>query len=79
MTEMGYILIYIGAGTGAGVVGRIIFDYIRPKNNKYVPTGECIITHKNIDTNIEEIKESQSKLFGRVDDIWKEMPRKDGS
>lgn len=82
------VLSHTGTLVVGGVVvlaGRLIYDGIKNRrngNSKYIPREqhdrECNLKLKPINDNLSRIERGQTKIFGKIEDIFKVMPKRNG-
>ena len=72
-----YSLLFIGGGIT--LVGKIVFDWLKNKNNNYMVTKEiCDLKHDNVEQTLIDIKLSQGKIFEKIENIYIHMPKRNG-
>ena len=71
-----YGLLFIGGGVT--LIGKIIFDWLKNRRNgdEMVTKEICDIKHNNVEQTLTDIKTSQIKIFDKIDDIYKFMPKR---
>ena len=73
-----YGLLFIGGGVA--LIGKIVFDWLKTRRNgnEKVTKEICNIKHDNVEQVLGEIKTSQNKIFDKIENIYKHMPKRNG-